>query len=126
MKKFLVLYESTVPASEQMKNATPAQAKAGMDAWMSWGGRAASAIVDMGSPVAAAAKVTGPAHVTGGQSPVSGFSILQAESKEKCEADHQRNEHQQHCAPKSSHCVSLLRNNHSGNPPTEKECKIKP
>ena len=82
MKKFLVLYESSIPASEQMKNATPAQAKAGMDAWMSWGGRAANAIVDMGSPVAAAAKVTGPTHVTGGQSPVSGFSILQAESKD--------------------------------------------
>ena len=40
MKKFLVLYQSTVPASEQMKNATPEQAKAGMDAWMSWAGRA--------------------------------------------------------------------------------------
>ena len=50
MKKFLVLYQSTVPASEQMKNATPEQAKAGMDAWMSWAGRAGSGIVDMGSP----------------------------------------------------------------------------
>jgi hypothetical protein len=40
MQKFLVLYQSTVPASEQMKNATPAQAKAGMDAWMAWAGQA--------------------------------------------------------------------------------------
>ena len=27
MKKFLVLYQSTVPASEQMRNVTPEQAK---------------------------------------------------------------------------------------------------
>ena len=62
MKKFLVLYQSTVPASEQMKNATPEQAKAGMDAWMSWAGRAGSGIVDMGSPVATAAGLNGPTH----------------------------------------------------------------
>ena len=59
MKKFLALYQSTVPASEQMKNTTPEQAKAGMDAWMSWAGRAGSGIVDMGSPVAAAVKLNG-------------------------------------------------------------------
>ena len=62
MKKFLVLYQSTVPTSEQMKNATPEQAKAGMDAWMSWAGRAGSGIVDMGSPVATAAGLNGPTH----------------------------------------------------------------
>ena len=55
MKKFLVLYQSTVPASEQMRHATPEQAKAGMDVWMSWAGQAGSGIVDMGSPVAPAA-----------------------------------------------------------------------
>ena len=58
MKKFLVLYQSTVSASEQMKNATPQQAKAGMDAWMAWARRAGSGIVDMGSPVASAGRVS--------------------------------------------------------------------
>jgi hypothetical protein len=81
MKKFLVLYQSTVPASEQMKNATPEQAKAGMDAWMSWAGRVGDGIVDMGSPVAASAKLTGSGQ-SASSSPVGGFSILQAESKD--------------------------------------------
>ena len=82
MKKFLVLYQSTVPASEQMKSATPEQAKAGMDAWMSWAGRSGSGIVDMGSPVAAAAKLDGPSQIAPGNSQVGGYSILQAESKD--------------------------------------------
>jgi len=82
MKKFLVLYRSTVSASEQMKNATPAQAKAGMDAWMAWAGRAGGGIVDMGSPVASAARLNGSGQIAGGNSQVGGFSILQAESKD--------------------------------------------
>jgi hypothetical protein len=82
MKKFLVLYQSTVPASEQMKNATHEQAKAGMEAWMSWAGRAGSGIVDMGSPVATAAKLNGPTQIAPGNSQVGGYSILQAESKD--------------------------------------------
>jgi hypothetical protein len=82
VKKFLVLYQSTVPASEQMKQATPEQAKAGMDAWMSWAGRAGSGLVDMGSPVAATATLSGPAQIAAGSSPVGGYSILQAESKD--------------------------------------------
>ena len=82
MKKFLVLYQSTVPATERMKSATPEQAKAGMDAWMSWAGRAKSGIVDMGNPLASAAKLNGSGQAAGGGSQVSGYSILQAESKE--------------------------------------------
>jgi hypothetical protein len=82
MKKFLLLYQSTVPASEQMKNATPEQAKAGMDAWMSWAGRTGSGIVDMGSPVATAARLNGSAQIAAGHSQVGGYSVLQAESKD--------------------------------------------
>jgi hypothetical protein len=82
MKKFLVLYQSSVPASEQVKNATPAQAKAGMDAWMAWAGRAGSGIVDMGSPVATTMRLSGPTQVVNGNAQVGGYSILQAESKD--------------------------------------------
>jgi hypothetical protein len=81
MTKFLVLYQSTVSAAEQMKHGTPAQAKAGMDAWMAWAGRTGKGLVDMGSPVAATAKVT-PSGPGASQSQVGGYSILQAESKE--------------------------------------------
>jgi hypothetical protein len=82
MKKFLVLYRSTVPAMEQMKNVTPEQAKAGMEAWMSWAARAGSAIVDLGSPIMTAGSLNGPNQIGAGDAQVAGFSILQADSKE--------------------------------------------
>jgi hypothetical protein len=39
MSKFLVLYRSSVSAREQMANATPEQAQAGMQAWQAWARR---------------------------------------------------------------------------------------
>src|SRR5215831_10028060 len=81
MKKFLVLYKAPLTSFEQMMKATPEQQKAGMDAWMGWGKKAGSSIVDMGAPLGKAVKVT-----PGGASPVTndlgGYSIMQAESKE--------------------------------------------
>jgi hypothetical protein len=81
MKKFLVLYKAPTSAFDQMKQATPEQQKAGMDAWMAWSKKAASSIVDMGGPLGKSLKVT-----NGGATPstndLGGFSILQGESKE--------------------------------------------
>jgi hypothetical protein len=81
MKKFLVLYKAPTSSFEQAMKATPEQQKAGMDAWMGWGKKAASSIVDMGAPLGKSLRVT-----QGGASPstndLGGFSILQAESKE--------------------------------------------
>lgn len=51
MKRFLVLYQANASAEEQMARATPEQAKAGMDAWMAWAGKAAGAIVELGAPL---------------------------------------------------------------------------
>jgi hypothetical protein len=82
MKKFLVLYKASASAFEQMMKSSPEQQKAGMDAWMSWSKKAASSIVDMGAPLGKSLRVT-----KGGASPTTndlgGYSILQAESKEK-------------------------------------------
>ncbi|HKQ71934.1 MAG TPA: hypothetical protein VJT73_21465 [Polyangiaceae bacterium] len=81
MKKFLVLYRAPTASFEQMMKATPEQQKAGMDAWMAWGKKAASSIVDMGAPLGKSLRVT-----EGGSSPstndLGGYSILKAESKE--------------------------------------------
>ena len=81
MKKFLVLYRAPASSFQQMGKATPEQQKAGMDAWMAWGKKAASSIVDMGAPLGKSLRVT-----EGAQEPVAndmgGYSILQAESKE--------------------------------------------
>jgi hypothetical protein len=69
MKKFLVLYRSSVSAADQMAAATPEQAEAGMAAWMEWAERNKDAIVELGSPL-------------GGDSDVSGYSIVQADSRD--------------------------------------------
>ena len=45
MKKFLVLYRSSVSAKDQMSKATPEQAKAGMAAWANWAKTTATADV---------------------------------------------------------------------------------
>lgn len=77
MKKFLVLYRAPASAREQMANATPEQAKAGMDAWSAWSRRAGSAIVDLGAPLGIAAQLGGN---TAAGDPIGGYSILQAAS----------------------------------------------
>lgn len=77
MKKYLVLYHSPVSAREQMAQGTPEQQKAGMDAWMAWAGKAASSIVDLGSPLGDTAHLGGSGT---GRGFIGGFSILQADS----------------------------------------------
>ncbi|MBK7864290.1 MAG: hypothetical protein IPJ65_37965 [Archangiaceae bacterium] len=72
MKKYLVLYHSSVPAKEQMAKATPEQAKAGMQMWMQWMKTAASAVVDGGSPLA---------PVGSANAKVGGYSVLQAKDE---------------------------------------------
>jgi hypothetical protein len=76
MKKYLVLYRAPISAQEQMSQGTPEMAKKGMEMWMEWGKRAASQIVDMGSPTMTCATLGGAAA----QGFVGGFSILQGES----------------------------------------------
>ncbi len=78
MKKFLVLYHSPVSAREQMANATPEQAKAGMDAWMAWAGRAGSSIVDMGAPVGDPI-IVGNGKASAGH--IGGYGVVQASSE---------------------------------------------
>jgi len=79
VKKYLVLYKSSVSAVEQMAKAPPEQAKAGMDLWMSWSKKAGSAIVDLGAPLGNPMKVAGGSS-NKSDSNVTGFSILQADS----------------------------------------------
>jgi hypothetical protein len=82
MSRFMVLYNATVSAREQMAEATPEQAKAGMDAWMAWAERAGDAVVDLGVPVQPVGRVTSSATSTGESQP-SGYSILRADSTQE-------------------------------------------
>ena len=78
MQKYLVLYRSPASAREQMANASPEQAQAGMEAWMAWSKRAGEAVVDLGSPLGDAANL----GATPSSEPIGGYSILQADSLE--------------------------------------------
>ena len=82
MKRFLVLYESSVPAMEQM-NAPPEQMKAGFELWMKWMQKAGGAIVDGGAPLATPFTVKGGAPGSAGK--VTGYSIVQAGSRAEVE-----------------------------------------
>lgn len=79
MSKYLLLYRSPVSAADQMGDASPEQAQAGMDLWMSWAGRVGDAMVDMGAPTSAVGSV---GATTASESLVGGYSILQADSYE--------------------------------------------
>ena len=81
MPKYMVLYESTVSPDDLMEQSTPEQMQAGMDAWMAWAGKCGDALVDLGSPVGGAASKRVTADSTAaGDSPIAGFSVLEARS----------------------------------------------
>jgi hypothetical protein len=77
--RFMVLYRSEMSAEEQMANADPAQAQAGMDAWMAWAKQAGEAVVDLGMPLGAGRHLDG-AQVASSDTDAAGYSILQADS----------------------------------------------
>jgi hypothetical protein len=81
----LVLYNSSVPASEQMASASPEQAKAGMEAWMAWAQKAGDAVVDLGTPIQATARISADG-ASGNSSQASGYSLLQASSRDDIDA----------------------------------------
>jgi hypothetical protein len=86
MKKFLVLYRASQSGFEQMAKASPEEQQAGMDAWMAWSQKASSALVDMGSPLGKAVKVTRSGDVSASPNDLGGYSIMQAASKEELAA----------------------------------------
>jgi hypothetical protein len=78
MNKFLVLYNSPVPAQEMMANATPEETQAGMDAWMAWTQRNGGSIPDLGVPLGSSRRIGGDS--ASGSTEARGYSILQADS----------------------------------------------
>jgi len=81
--KYMVLYRSFVPASEQMASASPEAAQAGMQLWMDWAGRVGSAMTDMGSPLQTVVTIDKAGAAAAGASPfIGGFSVLEADSAE--------------------------------------------
>jgi len=92
MKKFLVLYRAPITSFDKMMQATPEEAKAGMEAWMAWSNKAGDSIVDMGAPLGKAMHVT-PSGATPTRNDLGGFSVMQAESKDALAASLQGHPH---------------------------------
>ena len=80
MKKFLVLYQSSASARDQMAHATPEQMKAGMALWMAWAEKQKAHIVDLGQPIVGGKHVAKGGGVADAKETIGGYSILQAGS----------------------------------------------
>jgi hypothetical protein len=78
MTTYLLLYRAPVSAQDQMAGADPEQAQAGMDAWMTWAGKAGAAIKDLGSPTQPVATI--PESAERGPGFVGGYSLMEAGS----------------------------------------------
>lgn len=79
MKKFIVIYRAPQTAMEGMKDARPEEMKKSMKPWMAWAKKCGSGLVDLGTPLGNAHKVSKDQHGPS-ESDVVGYSILQAES----------------------------------------------
>jgi hypothetical protein len=97
MSKYLVLYQSEgamdgPSVSEMFSKATPEQLEAGMGAWRAWYAKCGSAVVDLGTPLDKAAKVQGKSS-SDVRTTVTGYTILQAGSREDAVASVQDHPH---------------------------------
>jgi hypothetical protein len=109
MKKFLVLYKASAAAYQKaMKDSTPEQQKAGMDAWMGWSKKAASSLVDMGGPLGKSARVANNGEASDVVNDLGGYSIMQAESKEALAASMKEHPHLAMMADSSIEIVEIM------------------
>ena len=82
MSKFMILYNSQMSSSEQMTNASPEEMKASMEEWISWKNEVSKTVnFDFGLPLQIVNKLTSN-EITAGDSHVSGYSIMEGESKD--------------------------------------------
>ena len=77
----MVLFKSTLSASELMANATPEQMQTSMEEWTTWKDNLDESIgFEWGLPLQTTAEVT-TSEVLEGNSPVSGYAIMQGDKQ---------------------------------------------
>ena len=89
-----------------MANADPAQAQAGMDAWMAWAKQAGDAVIDLGQPLGRGRHVDA-SQVGASEQDAAGYSILEADSLDEVVALMQRHPHL-HVAENSVEILPML------------------
>lgn len=78
----MVLYNSTLSASETMANATPDEMQTSMTEWIEWQNQANTKVkIEFGLPLQAVSNV-GPAGLSESASLVSGYATADAESED--------------------------------------------
>jgi hypothetical protein len=79
MAKYMVLYNSSMSASDTMANATPEEMQASMAEWIAWKEEAEKTVgFDFGMPLQAAGRVT-TSGLQDSDSNVSGYSTMEGE-----------------------------------------------
>ncbi len=82
MARYMVLYKSSLSASELMAKATPEEMQASMGEWMAWKESLDSSIsFEWGMPLQAISEVTTETTEVS-QSPVSGYSIMEGDKED--------------------------------------------
>jgi hypothetical protein len=81
MAKYMILYKSTLSASDLMATATPEQMKASMAEWMSLKEKLDKSIdFEWGMPLQATSEIT-TGTVKDSQSPVSGYATMEGDKE---------------------------------------------
>ena len=79
MAKFMILYRSAMGASDRMENSTPEDMQASMGEWMKWSENLSDGVtLEWGLPL----QFRHHFGAEAAESDVSGYSILEAESKD--------------------------------------------
>lgn len=82
MPKYMILHNAPEHAAEFMARFTPEERQAGMDAWIAWKAEADKTVkFEFGMPLQPVARIT-PDGETEINSEVSGYSMIEADSKE--------------------------------------------
>lgn len=79
MKKFLAVYYVPAAALKQMQNASEADRKAGMDAWMKWMTANKKSVVDSGAPLGKTKRIS-KEGVESMKNEIGAYTIVQADS----------------------------------------------
>jgi hypothetical protein len=79
MSKYLILFNSSTTAQEQMANATPEQMQTSMGEWMAWQQEAIKTVgFEWGLPIQAVAQVT-TSKVSDSNNKASGYCIMEGD-----------------------------------------------
>lgn len=110
MNKYVLHYHAPAEAMAKMANSSPEEKAEGMKPWLAWKDRLGDKLVDFGSPMMGATRVNANGDSSQNASEITGYSIIQAESKSDAEALLENHPHlswTEGCAIEMFECISM-------------------